>query len=249
MKLLIDSGNSRIKWAYVQGDTRLNGGTVPTAEHFRLAERLASSCGERGGDLKDVEQIWISNVAGEQIALHIGSIDDAWKGKTRFIVSRREQCGVKNTYEKFETLGVDRWAGLIAAWSIVGKACLVVNCGTATTIDVLSAQGEFLGGLIIPGITLMQNSLYAATAGLRPMSGDYEPFPRSTQNGIFSGSVQATCGAIQRQYELLKASHAQIVLSGGAAEELDSHLNMPILRVEDLVLHGLHVIAREETAA
>jgi type III pantothenate kinase len=132
---------------------------------------------------------------------------------------------------------------------MVGNACLVVNCGTATTIDVLSAQGEFLGGLIIPGIELMQSSLYGATAGLRHMPGNYESFPRSTQNAIFSGSVQATCGAIQRQYELLKANHAQIVLSGGAAEELLGHLNMPIFRVEDLVLHGLHVISREETAA
>ena len=76
-----------------------------------------------------------------------------------FIGAREKQCGVRNGYAKPAQLGSDRWAALIAAWHLVQRKCLVVDSGTATTIDTLSGQGEFVGGLILPGVELMQRSL------------------------------------------------------------------------------------------
>ena len=128
-----------------------------------------------------------------------------------------KQCGVRNGYSSAAQLGSDRWAALISAWHMVSGKCLVVNCGTAITIDTLSGQGEFLGGLILPGVELMQRSLVAATDQLKSEQGEYAPFPLNTADALFSGAIQACCGAIERQYTLLDDDGAPVVLSGGAA--------------------------------
>jgi type III pantothenate kinase len=156
------------------------------------------------------------------------------------------QCGVRNAYARPEQLGCDRWAALIAAWHRVGSACLVVGCGTATTIDALSDSGEFIGGLILPGIELMQRSLTGATANLRAGKGKYADFPDNTVDALLGGAIQATCGAIERQYALLNVAGAPVLLSGGAADLLLPHLNLPVQSVDDMVLQGLQLISRME---
>jgi type III pantothenate kinase len=120
-----------------------------------------------------------------------------------------------------------------------------VNSGTATTVDALSATGEFLGGLILPGVELMQRSLSDATAQLGFMRGTYAAFPQNTADALFSGAIQATCGAIGRQHALLTDVVAPAVMAGGAAEILREHLNLPLLVVDNLVLQGLLLIAQE----
>lgn len=235
MKLLIDAGNTRIKWALVDGDGWLSVGDLPSDQAGDLTQRFA--------DLPGVQQVWVSNVAGEEVAKHIGAACVAHNWLPQFIAARDAQCGVRNGYALPQQLGSDRWAALIAAWHQVGGACLVVNCGTATTIDALSARGEFLGGLILPGVELMQRSLVTATAQLQGGNGEYAAFPRNTADALFSGAIQASCGAIERQYALLDAANAPVVLSGGAAAQL--RLNLPLCVVDNLVLQGLLLIAQE----
>ena len=127
---------------------------------------------------------------------------------------------------------------------------MVVNSGTATTIDTLSEQGEFLGGLILPGVELMQRSLVAATVQLKSAQGEYVPFPLNSADALYSGAIQAGCGAIERQYTLLNDDSAPVVLSGGAAGLLQPHLNqhlfsVPPRVVDNLVLQGLLLMAQE----
>jgi type III pantothenate kinase len=146
-------------------------------------------------------------------------------------------------------LGSDRWAALIAAWHLLGQACLVVNCGTATTVDALTNQGEFMGGLILPSVAMMQRSLVEGTAQLKTGLGEYAAFPLNTADAILSGAIQASCGAIQRQHDLLKNDAAPILLSGGASAMLLPHLNnLPIRESANLVLQGLGLIAYEANA-
>jgi len=152
---------------------------------------------------------------------------------------------VRNGYSNPSQLGSDRWAALIAAWHLVRGSCLVVNCGTATTVDALSATGEFIGGLILPGVELMQRSLNDATARLKPGKGSYQAFPLNTADALSSGAIQASCGAIERQYALLNDSAIPVVLSGGAAAAQQDHLNVPLRIVDNLVLQGLLLIAQE----
>lgn len=235
-RLLIDAGNTRIKFALVSED---GWSTVhATSTDGELDLSVFSGCG--------IGAVWVSNVAGEAVAQKIVSACDLVGVMPRFIKAELCQCGVRNGYARPEQLGCDRWASLIAAWHRVGRACLVVGCGTATTIDALSDSGEFIGGLILPGIELMQRSLSSATANLRVGEGKYTDFPDNTVDALFGGAIQATSGAIQRQYALLNVAGAPVLLSGGAAGSLLPQLDLPLQRLDDMVLQGLQLISRME---
>ena len=238
MKLLIDAGNTRIKWAVVDGSDAgkeiwLRSGILPVEQAGELPQQFTG--------LPGIRQTWVSNVAGETVARHIR--DACAPAQPQVIVAREAQCGVRNRYSNPSQLGSDRWAALIAAWHLVGGRCLVVSCGTATTVDALSDTGVFLGGLILPGVELMQRSLCGATARLEPGLGKYAAFPCNTADAMFSAAVQATCGAIERQLGML--GDAPVVLSGGAAEILREGLKLPLRLEDNLVLQGLWLIARE----
>jgi type III pantothenate kinase len=235
--LLLDAGNSRIKWALIQNGVWLYRDTVPVSDGSALRRSLAP--------LPPPGRILVSNVAGEAVAQIIRSACAVWNCKVEFIVAQAEQCGVRNSYGQPGQLGSDRWAALIAAWQQMRATCLVVNCGTATTVDALSGSGEFLGGLIIPGLEMMQNSLAAGTAQLTRSGGNWKEFPRNTADAIFSGSVKATVGAILQQHALLGTPKASCLVGGGAAELIRPHLGLPLQNGDDLVLRGLQLIGQE----
>ncbi|MBI3222036.1 MAG: type III pantothenate kinase [Nitrosomonadales bacterium] len=237
MMLLIDAGNTRIKLARVSGDVWPAVDELPSRQADELPQYFAG--------LPEIQEVWVCNVAGEAVAQHIRAGCEARCWKPRFITARSVQCGVSNGYTQPEQLGCDRWAALLAAWHLVRGACLVVNCGTATTVDALSGQGEFIGGLILPGVELMQRSLSEAAAQLSMAQGGYQPFPQDTAAAIFSGSIQASCGAIERQYALLGDDAAPVLLSGGAAGLLRPHLKLPLRVTDNLVLQGVWLIAQE----
>ena len=237
MKLLIDAGNTRIKWALLCGEEWLHLNPVPNDQAHTLSARMSH--------LPELQEVWVSNVAGAKIA---GKIEAACKARgwqARFIVAQQRQCGVRNGYTVPERLGSDRWAALVAAWHRVGGAALVVNCGTATTIDALAHDGTFLGGLILPGIALLQSSISGAAAQLHNGPGKYAEFPLDTADAITSGALQATCGAIQRQYQLLGDAGAPVLLGGGAAQSVPDMLALPVRQVQDMVLQGIKLIAQE----
>ena len=241
MRLLIDAGNTRIKWALVDGDNWLQNGFLPVQEAGKLAQLFFS--------MGDIQQIWVSNVAGKETAQHISNIKTSTQfGQLHFILAQASQCGVRNGYANPAQLGSDRWAALIAAWHLLRRPCVVVNCGTATTIDTLSGQGEFSGGLIVPGVELMQHNLAAATDQLKPEHGKFAPYPKNTADALYSGAIQASCGAVERQHALLGDVAAPVILSGGAAGALREHLAMPLQVEDNLVLQGLLQIAQETNA-
>ncbi len=235
--LLLDAGNSRIKWALAEDGVWLRQGVAGITEWAALQQAFAA--------LPSPHKILVSNVAGTQVAQHLRAVCAAWPCPVEFVTARDEQCGVRNAYQQAAQLGSDRWAALIAAWHQVRAACLVVNCGTATTVDALSGKGEFLGGLILPGVDMMRRSLIEGTAQLAAAEGVWCEFPRNTADGIFSGTIQATAGAIRQQFELLGILGALCLLSGGAADSVQPHLKLPLVRVDNLVLQGLQIIGQE----
>jgi type III pantothenate kinase len=255
MKLLIDAGNTRIKWAVVKQEEWLRSGVLPAEQANRLTQHIVHHLDKSGVGLHEIQQIWVSNVAGEEIAQHIRNIGTDEAGKVHFIVAhfiaaKEVQCGVRNGYSNAAQLGSDRWAALIAAWHLVRGKCLVVNSGTATTIDTLSGQGEFMGGIIVPGVELMQRSVVTATVQLKAAQGKYVPFPLNSADALYSGAIQANCGAIERQYTFLDDGSAPLILSGGAAGLLQRCLDqkrfsVPPRVVDNMVLQGLLLIAQE----
>ncbi len=233
MKLLIDIGNTRIKWARVQDDKWLQSGVT----YLESAAELSSQISE----WSEIDEVWVSNVAGNAIGDEILALGIK---QTHMIASQKLQCGVSNGYAEFTQLGSDRWASLIAAWNMLRSKCLVVTSGTATTIDALSESGEFTGGLILPGIELMQSSLTVATDQLETIRGQYQPFPLNTADAIFSGALQACCGAVERQRMLL-GNDVPVILSGGGADVLEPYLGKSVQKIDKLVLHGLLLISKE----
>lgn len=235
--LLLDAGNTRLKWAFVQAGRWLREGTLEIGALASLPQAFA--------DLPEPARILASNVAGEAAAAHIRAACARWQSKVEFVRAASVQCGVRNAYRAPEQLGSDRWAALIAAWDRQHDACLVVNCGTATTVDALSADGEFLGGLILPGLAMMRQALVAGTAQLGAALGAWEAFPRDTANAMYSGAIKATVGAIVQQHALLRAPQAMCLLGGGAADLIAPHLGVPLVRVDAMVLRGLELIGQE----
>lgn len=237
--IAIDAGNTRIKWGIHDGLGWVAQGATPTAEADLIARALG------GGN--SASTAIASNVAGAKVEAQLREICARAKVSLRMARSEAEQLGVTNGYRDARQLGSDRWAALIAAHATEKGPKLVVNAGTALTIDALTADGHFLGGLIVPGPALMRRSLDRGTAGLRLTEGDFNDFPASTPEAITSGAVQACVGAIERMRRLMAArglSPARVLLSGGAAGELASHLPPPHAIHENLVLDGLVLIAR-----
>jgi type III pantothenate kinase len=237
--LAIDSGNSRIKWAFAAEQKN---------QHQGAAEQGSDALAAAFAALPAPDKIIVSNVAGEAAAQRIRAACAQWNAPIEFIAAQAEQCGVRNRYEHPAQLGSDRWAALIAAWHQQRDACLVVNCGTAVTVDALSSEGEFLGGLILPGLDMMRRSLVSGTAQLSDASGVWQKFPRNTADAMHSGATQAVVGAVLAQFVLLDTPPT-VYLSGGAAEELMPHFDalpgFETTRVDDLVLRGLMLIALE----
>ena len=229
----MDAGNTRIKWAVGAGECWQSFGQCPSEQTAEL-------------DWSDWDvpsrQVWISNVAGEAVAKQLRRACAARGWQARFITAEAHQAGVRNGYAHPAQLGVDRWAALVGAWQRVRGAVVVANCGTATTIDTLSEQGVFLGGLIVPGLTLMLRSLNHATAQLPLGSGHYAAFPDNTQDALFSGALQATLGAIERQRA--QSPNAALLLTGGAAQQVLPYL-LGAVWVEHLVLQGISRISEE----
>jgi type III pantothenate kinase len=235
--LLLDVGNSRCKWTRIENGVWTHHGVAGNADWPALQRSFES--------LLPPARIIVSNVGGEAMAQQLRSICSKWSVPVEFVAARSKQCGVSNTYDDPGQLGSDRWAALIAAWQRMGRACLVVNCGTATTVDALSDEGAFLGGLIVPGVTLMQHSLTHNAAQLQDEEGRMQNFPRNTADAIHSGVIRATLGAIEHQHALLKntsGNSVACVLSGGAAGIIATYLGMPVVHVDNLVLEGLKII-------
>jgi type III pantothenate kinase len=235
MILLLDVGNSRVKWRLVGRSVHSSG----VATHDALGELAATL------ETPSITRVLGSNVAGAEIAATLSAMVARRNLTLEWISSSAERCGVTNLYTHPAQLGVDRWAALIGARARHPRATLVVMAGTATTIDMLASNGHFLGGLILPGLHLMRQALANHTAQLEPRGGRLAPAPRNTADAIFSGCLHAQAGAIERMFRQLREPYAQCLLSGGGADEIAPLLDITVQRVDNLVLDGLIQLARE----
>ncbi len=248
--LAIDAGNSRIKWGIADGNGWLRRAWLATAEVETLGAVLK--------ELPAPARIVVSNVAGERVREALTRALAGCGVAPLWVTGRDEQCGVRSGYADPAQLGSDRWAGLIAAWKLyanasnsgqAGRACVVVNAGTTMTVDALSSEGVFLGGVIVPGLDLMRASLERGTAQLRLQQGAFYYFPDNTADAIMSGAINALAGAIDRMRGYMEETGQGaplVVLSGGAAALIKPRLNVAVELVDNLVLEGLLEIAKQK---
>jgi type III pantothenate kinase len=238
MILAIDAGNSRVKWGWHDGRAWSSLATVSLIEFAAANHDINPFAATH----ENPARIVISNVAGDgahQLIVNWTSVFDA---EPFWLKGEDERCGVKSRYERPGQLGSDRWAALVAARALHAGPCLVVNAGTATTADLLSAEGEFLGGIILPGVDLMRFVLHEHTGRLPLEEGRFAAAPRNTVDAIETGCRHAQAGAVERMFRQAGAGAACIV-SGGAGSALVEQLDLPARYVENLVLEGLARIA------
>jgi type III pantothenate kinase len=238
MILAVDAGNTRIKWGLHDGSQWLRRGSVGTREMEALAAALAA--------LQPPTKIIVSNVAGPEAGQALEGMLEMSGGQVHWLRASASLCGVTNCYDDPARLGSDRWAALIGAWNSQREGCIVVNAGTAVTIDALTDDGVFLGGLIVPGISAMAEALVARTAGLDWRQGMVRPFPTNSADGMQTGILSALAGAVSRMVAELGARLGRepaCVLSGGDAPLVQPLLGGRAVMVDNLVLEGLIRIA------
>jgi type III pantothenate kinase len=238
MILLVDLGNSRLKWA-----CRAPGVWDTGAVSHRQRD-MAQVLDEAWRGLAGPEKIVMASVAGADArsALETWTVRH-WGVAPQGVTARSRQAGVINGYREPERLGPDRWAALIGARALTDRPACIVDCGTAVTVDALSADGVFVGGMIFPGLSLLRQGLAAGTAGLAASPGEAVPgCARSTADGIAAGTLFGLAGAVERlirECRRVLDGPVQVFLTGGDAALLRAQLESPVIEVPDLVLKGL----------
>lgn len=244
--LLLDIGNSRIKWALLEGD-RL----CPKEAFAYKAEQTAPLFEESWGMLSDIRHVIVSNVGGENIAGEVKSwCFDRWGIYSHFVQPARQAYGVINGYQMPQQLGVDRWVCLVGARAMDGKSLCIIDCGTAVTIDALSARGKHLGGMISPGLRLMKAALLNNTSDIAEAGDRHDGFlGQRTADAVQNGSIHSIAGLIEKTVRELEKRYGEKfnpVLTGGDAELIKDHLNCDVRLVPDLALKGLAVIVQDQ---
>jgi len=248
MRILeVDAGNTCIKWRLIDYKEKQN-------EKIRSDHVFAPVSIEVFPDsfclqLKELKQAGIkeiraSNVRGENFKNSFSLFcNEQFALKVNYATVQAEFAGLKNAYQDFATLGVDRWLAMLAAYKAARSAVCIVDCGSAMTIDLLNAEGQHEGGFIVPGIQLMQRSLGEHTANL-PYQPDpntsFEPGKKTTE-AINHGVLNMTLGMmekVRRQW-----GHDQHwYLCGGDAALLSPFITWQHEHRPELVLEGLALV-------
>lgn len=248
--LLLDVGNTRLKWGVYR-----QGGDACLAHGAMTLEEIESLAGELAG-LERPGLVVGCVVAGAVVRTRVNTQLGSLGLKCSWVTSRAQQCGVKNGYRFASLLGADRWAAILGgARRMRGRAVneapspyMVVNVGTAVTIDCVTAEHHFLGGLILPGFGLMLKALEMGTAGLRVPPGVLSEFPDNTSDALMTGGALAIAGAAANMYQRLRdrtGAKPVAYLSGGASTKLIESLQFPAIYVEHLVFEGLLEISQD----
>lgn len=239
MILLVDAGNTRVKWAFWGTEGWGARGALPLDELPALTEHWA---GPRPA------WIGVSCVAGPAVAEALGALLAGFAAPVYWLRSMAQGFGIHNGYARPEQLGSDRFAVLVACRRMGFGPCVVACVGTAVTVDALAPEGEYLGGIILPGLGMMRAALRAGTAGVEAVSGAPALFPVRTGDGVETGLRLAALGAVREMHRRLAdrvTVEAGIVLTGGDAALLAGDADFACQVKEDLVLEGLRCIAQD----
>lgn len=248
MNLLLDIGNSRIKWALV------NDGQWQAGEPLVRADKAFKDIARPAWQsLEPPQRVIVSNVAGEDYARLVRTwIKRRWKLEPEFLQADVECAGVVNAYPHPQRLGSDRWACLLAAHALYDAPVCIVDCGSAVTVDALAADGRHLGGLIVPGLEMMVGALTSRAPGVA-LSEDEPPavslLGRDTASAVNGGALYTVVSLLDRVFVdivgELGESTVSVITGGDAPRVLPLLSVTPPRHVPDLVLKGLEVYAKE----
>lgn len=240
MRLLLDLGNTRLKWAMREGSTWHAQGAVGWNEDVVLAlhdawRKLPVPRDAFGASVVD----------GGREAQVAAVVTACFARETQWLRTPAQACGVRNAYAEPHRLGVDRFLAMVAAHAETPVACVLAGVGTALTLDAMTADGHHLGGLIAPGPQLMQQSLLGATSRIQvERPGRVLDAADNTPDAVASGCWQAAAALIERFVSHMASALGGapvLILGGGDAEALLPLIAQPARLSTDSVLRGLAV--------
>ena len=240
--LVVDSGNHSIKWAMLTHDELI--------EHGRVVRAAGQYLASAWSKIRRPTRVVVGNVAGQHGEQTIAAIaQKLWQLPAEFVHSSRSCCGVTNCYADPAKLGIDRLLAMGAAKRIAEGPVVVIDCGTAVTIDLVDENGVFRGGVIMAGLGLSRAALQTGTTALNVYDEQQvSALASSTADAVTSGTLMGLVGAIERvvreQSEIMDADPA-VLLSGGDAERLLTLLDISVEMHPDLVLQGLRIYCKE----
>lgn len=240
MRLLLDLGNTRVKWGLVDADGRVTG----VVAHDWDAD-LDTALRQAWERLPRPHGIWAASVVDADREARIAAALPPAFGAVNWVRTPAAGCGVRIAYADPASMGVDRFLGMLAAHAGGCAPCVLASAGTAMVLDALAADGRHLGGLIAPGARLMQQSVLDATARVRPQSsGKVVMAASNTADALASGSWQA-CAALVDRFVAGMADALDgdpvLLLGGGDAKTLAPLIEHSITLHPDAVLKGLAV--------
>ncbi len=249
MILLIDVGNTRLKWAWL---TTAGLSDQQAVVHRDVKPDLWTAA------LFDAsqkpERVLAANVAGDAMAKNLARLTKKTYGvKIEFVTATRQFHELTNGYLDASLLGADRWLAVIGAWTTARSALCVVDAGTAVKVDSVDAHGQHLGGLIVPGIHMMREALLKRTGDIAKAVDMSTPsmagiLANNTIGAVSRGAVFALAGLADRAAEIIEQSTGikpQLFITGGDAGMITGTMRARGMIVPDLVLRGLAVIAAQ----
>ena len=242
MNLVVDIGNTRVKWSVVD-----DGPWRAGRAEFRQ-QHMVSLLDAFWGELPAPEKVVVSNVAGEVVEDEVRQwLLDKWNLTPLMFRASARYNTIVNKYTHPEQLGCDRWAAVIGGRSLADGNLCVIDCGTAVTIDVLRADDEYIGGAILPGLGLSRNSLLAGTSDIAEIDLEFSGhLGRTTGEAVAAGTFYSIVGGIDRILNEVKDScgEPRIFVTGGDALNLLPSFHHAMEHQPDLVLMGLAQILR-----
>jgi len=251
--LALDIGNTRLKWA--QYRTAHPGAALLAqgAEFLENIDKLADGAWSR---LPPPKHILGSVVAGDAVKRRVELQMEMWDVMPQWVVASDNEAGVRNGYDHPTRLGADRWVAIIGAYHRMlaqgaPRPMVVVMVGTAVTVEAVSADGRFLGGMIIPGHGIMLRALESGTAGLHVPTGEVRPFPTNTSDALTSGGTYAIAGAVECMVQHVRShcgGEPVCIMTGGAGWKMAPSMTRPFELVDNLIFDGLLHMAERRFA-
>ncbi|MEX2123249.1 MAG: type III pantothenate kinase [Woeseia sp.] len=250
--LLFDVGNTRLKWGLLENNRIGKTGSIT---HEKLHD---SGFGALTSHLpRQVDRVLASNVAGHTFATRLSGVVGMHSNcEVHFAHAEREAFGLTNSYKRPRRIGVDRWVAMIGARAEFRSALCVVDAGTAVTIDAVDRDGLHLGGMIVPGLRSMADSLHlntseipAARRSAAGTSSGMNAFANTTEGAVQNGALTAICGAVERAVRTMRSAgfRPKVVLTGGDASRILKLLDANVLHRPNLVLQGLAFMVQSDS--
>ena len=232
MHLLIDQGNTLLKYGLVENGEL---SSIESGQLFDLRQFIENR------DISSAYVCSVKNVNNRQV---IEDLLNEFNIASQFAETELEKNGLTNSYEDLDSMGTDRWLGMLGIWNQHRDEFVLIDCGTAITFDHVDSTGQHKGGHIVPGLNTMVSSLVDKTDKInvdlarKPQS---TRLANNTEDAVKRGCLASITGYLNEQLDTKPRRKVALFITGGEAEIFSKHLSIKPEFVQYPVLEGLKI--------